>query len=142
MEPLDPGAALIRMTTTLGPRIQAARVRSGLTALQLQTLRVVRSGGATMGELAVRLGLPKSTATSVVDQLVGSSLARREVDLADRRRQLVRATRAGERALDTFDAEVTEIAEDLLAVLSPRRRARLRQLLGQLPDPVRPVPIA
>jgi DNA-binding MarR family transcriptional regulator len=142
VEPLEPGAALIRMTTTLGPRIQAVRMRSGLTAAQLQTLRVVRARGATMGDIAARLRVPKSTATSVVDQLVASSLARREVDGQDRRRQLVRATRAGERALDDFDAEVTRIAQDLLAVLPPRRRARLRQLLERLPDPVSPVPIA
>jgi DNA-binding MarR family transcriptional regulator len=142
VERLEPGAALIRMTTTLGPRIQAARVRSGLTAPQLQTLRVVRLGGAAMGEVAARLGVPKSSATSVVDQLVDASLVRREPDPVDRRRQLVRPTRAGTRALDAFDAEVAGITEDLLAVLSPRRRTRLRQLLARLPDPVFPVPIA
>jgi DNA-binding MarR family transcriptional regulator len=137
---LDAGPALTRVSTAVGEQVLAARATTGLTAVQLQVLRMSTDAPA-MSEIAARLAAPKSTVTSVVDQLVAAGLADRAVDERDRRRQTVRATTIGRHRLDAFDADVARRVEGLLAALPAARAARLRELLTALPDPTRPVPL-
>ena len=70
----------------------------GLTGPQSVILReVIASGGLTPGELARRVSVSQATVTDIVKRLEARKLLRRHPDAADRRRVMVKATRAGER---------------------------------------------
>ncbi len=139
--PLAAGAALIRLSTAVGERVLEVRAASGLSALQLQVLRLAAEG-ADMSALARGLGAPKSTVTSVVDQLEAAGLALRAGDDEDRRRQIVRSTAAGAARLGEFDAALAARVDGLLATLGPTRARRLRELMTKLPDATVPLPLA
>jgi DNA-binding MarR family transcriptional regulator len=138
---LDAGAAMIRLTTAVGERALEVRSESGMSALQLQVLRIA-TDGATMSTLARDLGAPKSTVTSVVDQLEALDLAVRISDHGDRRRQIVRSTAVGNARLLAFDATLAARIDGLLTFLSPDRARRLRDLMAKLPDATVPLPLA
>jgi len=138
---LPAGAALIRASTAVGERVLEARAASGCTALQLQALRVARVD-PTMTELVERLRVSKSSATSVVDQLVAAGLAIRQVDIQDRRRQRVRPTTAGDDVLDRFDERIRLRVRELVDGLSERQQRRLFALLRGIPDSVGLLPLA
>ena len=138
---LDVGAAIIRFSTAVGEHVLEVRAASGLSAKQLQVLRVV-AGGANMSTVARALAVPKSTATSVVGQLEAMGLALRAADADDHRRQIVRSTAAGDAKLRDFDRDLTGEIDRLLENLSPARAHRLRELMTRLPDPTVPLPLA
>jgi DNA-binding MarR family transcriptional regulator len=138
---LDVGAALTRLTTAVGERVLEVRAASGLSAIQLQVLRLA-TRGVTMSKLAATLAAPKSTVTSVVNQLEESGLARRARDDRDRRRQIVRATPVGSARLRDFDDAVTQRVDEMLTDLDPARTRRLRDLMARLPDATVPLPLA
>ena len=95
-----------------------------------------------MTDIASGMKWPKSTATSVVDQLVAAGLAARSTDERDGRRQVVSMTPAGAAILDEFDRAITRRAGELIRVLPIERRRQLAVLLAKLPDPTRPLPLA
>ena len=138
---LDVGAAIIRLSTAVGERVLDVRAASGLTALQLQVLRVA-ADGASMSTLAQALAAPKSTVTSVVDQLEAMSLAVRTADAEDHRRQIVRSTALGRAELRDFDLALAGQIDRLIANLSPTRAHRLLELMTKLPDATVPLPLA
>jgi DNA-binding MarR family transcriptional regulator len=138
---LGAGAAIIRLTTAVGENVLAVRSTSGVSARQLQVLRVARDG-ATMSTLARELGVPKSTVTSVVDQLEAMKLAVRASDPDDRRRQIVRSTTTGSARLGTFDAALADRIDGLLVNLSPDRARRLGEIMAKLPGSTVPLPLA
>jgi DNA-binding MarR family transcriptional regulator len=138
--PLDVGAAVIRLTTAVGERVLEVRAASGLSAIQLQVLRIA-ANGVGMSSLAQLLGAPKSTVTSVVDQLEAMQLAERASDQDDRRRQIVRASATGEARLREFDLALAGRIDALLKNLSPDRVRRLRELMHKLPDATAPIPL-
>ncbi len=130
--PLSAGATVIRLATAIGVRATEIRDAAGLTHAELRVLR--RSLDAPrMGDLAEQLEAPKSTITSVVDQLVARGLVSRTADAQDRRRQLVTATRQGVEALARFDAALASRTADLVVALTVPQRARLGELLARLP---------
>lgn len=131
---------MIRLSTAVGERIIRARVSTGLTATQLQSLRLSLDG-VTMTTLATALGLSKSTLTSVVDQLVSSGMVVRQGDLADRRRQVVEATDRGRDTLAAFDAMIAGEIAAIVGALSPQRQHRLVHLLSGVPAATRPIPL-
>jgi len=138
---LDVGAAVIRLTTAVGERVLEEREASGMSARQLQVLRLA-ADGASMTTLAQVLGAPKSTVTSVIDQLEALGLAARTSDEDDRRRQIVRSTPAGNARLREFDLALAGRIDGLLLNLSPDRASRLRELMAKLPDATVPIPLA
>jgi DNA-binding MarR family transcriptional regulator len=138
---LDAGAAIIRLSTAVGERALEVRTASGLSALQLQVLRVA-AYGANMSTLARALAAPKSTVTSVVDQLEAMHLAARAADVDDHRRQIVTSTAAGAAKLRDFDVELAGRIDRLLANLTLARAHRLRELMTRLPDATVPLPLA
>lgn len=135
---LPAGPALIRVSTAVGARMLEARRRSGLSAAQLQVLRLALTG-CGVRSVVERLGTPKSTVTSVVDQLAASGLLTRAADPADRRRQVIAATPRGRRLLARFDADLAARVMALVFAVPTTRRARLTALLTRLPDQAFPV---
>ena len=74
-----------------------------LTMSQTKALYlVVAAGQLRMSELAARLGVTSSTATGVVDGLVGHGLLVRHEDPSDRRQVVVSATPEAEATLESF----------------------------------------
>ena len=140
-ERLDPGPAMIRVATAVGEIILKARAATGATASQVQVLRLA-ANGAGMTDIASGMKWPKSTATSVVDQLVVAGLAARSTDERDGRRQVVSTTPAGAAILDEFDRSITGRVGELTRVLPIEHRRRLAVLLAKLPDPTRPLPLS
>src|SRR5688572_13570297 len=82
-------AFMQRLMTTHVPEFNAVE----LTMSQAKALYVVMAAGQLrMSELAARLGITSSTATGVVDGLVGLGLLVRHEDAHDRRQVVVAPT--------------------------------------------------
>src|SRR6185295_13542262 len=80
-----------------------------LTMPQLKMLAVVDSlEAAPMSQVAARLGIGLSAATSLIDRLEEHDLARREHDLHDRRVVRVTTTSAGRELMSTLHFASTE----------------------------------
>ena len=95
-------------------------VDMSLTLAQLKAIYVVAAAGPlSMGALSERLGLALSTTSGTVDRLVQRGLLERTEDPRDRRQVIVRAT---------------EAAQDQIEHMSELGRARMRDLLFQLPS--------
>jgi DNA-binding MarR family transcriptional regulator len=139
--PLEAGAAVTRLATAVGERVLEARATSGLSAAQLQVLRLTEKS-ASVTDLALATHAPKTTVSSVVDQLEALELIERTVDPIDRRRQQVRSTKKGRDSLAAFDRQLAESVEVMLDALPRSSRARLVELLAHIPDATRPVPLA
>lgn len=134
---LEPGAAIIRMSTAIDACARDVRTASLLSSAQVQILRLALAG-CSLGMIMERLNIPKSTAASLVDRLVISGLIRRTTDGNDRRRQVLRATPRGARHLARFDAKLTARVRQFLEPLSPSRRERLTALLSRIPAATEP----
>ena len=95
-------------------------VDMSLTLAQLKAIYVVAAAGPlSMGALSERLGLALSTTSGTVDRLVQRGLLERAEDPRDRRQVIVRAT---------------EAAQDQIEHMSELGRARMRDVLFQLPS--------
>jgi DNA-binding MarR family transcriptional regulator len=140
LEPLSASAAIIRISTAVGERVLDVRAGSGLSARQLQVIRLA-ARGARINTLADRLGVPKSTMTSILDQLEEGGLATRTTDHDDRRGQVVTSTAGGLIALRNFDRSIETRLAELVSGLGEDKSRRLRELLAKLPDPKGPVPL-
>ena len=139
--PLDLGAAITRLTTAVGERVLAVRAASGLSAVQLQVLRLA-ADEPTIATLTRILGTPKSTMTSVLNQLESSGLAERASDPGDRRRQVVHLTTRGRARLRAFDHALEAQVESMLNSLSSANTRRLEVLLTTLPSASVPIPLS
>ena len=88
-----------RLMATHAPELNLLELTMSQTkALYL----IVAAGQLRMSELAGRLGVTSSTATGVVDGLVGHGLLVRHEDPADRRKVVVMATPEAEATLESF----------------------------------------
>lgn len=130
---LEPGAAIIRMSTAIDACAREARTASRLSTAQIRILRLAVPG-CSLGVIMELLDIPKSTAASLVDRLAVSGLIGKTTDGNDRRRQILRATPGGVRRLARFDARLAMRVEQLLDVVPPSRRERLTALLSRIPD--------
>ena len=94
-----------------------AWAQTDLTMPQLKVLYLVAgSEGITMTQVARALGMTLSTATGVVDRLVGQGLVRREHALHDRRLVLLRPTEAGTAHIE----QLTRASREQLRLLLER----------------------
>ena len=87
---------------------------------------------ATPAQLAEVSKVSRAGMTSRLDRLVESGLVTREVDPLDRRRVLVRPTRAGRQAWDTYAHEGMAREQHLLHALSDRELEQLNRLLRKV----------
>lgn len=86
----------------------------------------------TQRDLAEHLSLDPSQIVALVDELEGDGLVRREVDAADRRSRVIRATAAGEERLGAAQRATASAEEESLAALDGEERDLLRSLLQKL----------
>ena len=97
-----------------------ARHEPALTVPQYLALRAIAREGVTGSELAHRTGVSGPAVSQLISGLASAGLVERRPDDADRRRQALALSTAGEQAFAS--------AETLL-------RDRLGELLGDLPRP-------
>lgn len=89
-------------------------------------------GPMSQATLGRRCGVDRSDVVVAVSELEGEGFVERAPDPADRRRNTVSITKAGEQQLRRLDRELDRVQEALLAPLSTDERATLTDLLGRL----------
>ena len=128
-----------RVVATLVPRLNRAfrgqvRPAAGLSMPQFITLRALRHGALSAGQLAQRFGVSRPTITRMVDGLVKKGLVERHAGAEDRRVALTTLTAQGSQMLEATEESATRSIADLLATLSPERIGRLELALTDLAD--------
>ena len=93
---------------------------------------LVKGGPLTLGELADRLYLEKSTASRVVDALERKGYVTRAPHPGDRRALQLKVTPAGRRLVERIRASLVEDAKAVLADLSPPFRREAARFLERL----------
>ena len=132
-----PADQTARLLATLVPRLNRAfrgqvRPAAGLSMPQFITLRALRHGPLSAGQLAQRFGVSRPTITRMVDGLVKKGLVERHVGPEDRRVALTSLTVQGREMLEATEDRATSAMADLLATLPPDRLARLEIALADL----------
>jgi DNA-binding MarR family transcriptional regulator len=100
----------------------------GISFARVRALRRVARRPMSMGELAAALGIDPANATTVVDDLESSELARRRPHPTDRRAKLVEATRKGKAMARRADA-ILSTPPPSLSALSAGDLEELRRIL-------------
>ena len=90
------------------------------------------TGALTMGELSRRLMVSNGNVTGLVERLEREGLVSRTRLATDRRRQAVRLTSNGRRALRAMLPEHGAWVAAMFAGLSAKERSRLYELVGKL----------
>jgi DNA-binding MarR family transcriptional regulator len=118
-------------------RVRRALRPLGLGAQQFLVLEQLQAlGQASQAELADALGIDRSNLAATAAELSDRQLVERTRDEGDRRRYVLRLSRAGERLLRRTDGAIAAAEDDLLAPLSQEHREQLHSLLRKLADGV------
>jgi DNA-binding MarR family transcriptional regulator len=118
-------------------RVRRAMRPLGLGAQQFLVLKQLQAlGQASQAEVADALGIDRSNLAATAAELSQRQLVERTRDEGDRRRYVLRLSRAGERLLRRTDGAVAAAEDDLFAPLSQEQREQLYSLLRQLADGV------
>ncbi len=86
----------------------------GILVTDLAAVIRLRQGATTTGELSAWLGFAPGSTTPVVDRLSSAGLIDRTRDPVDKRRIVIRLTDEGMAVSDRADAQLAEVAQDLL----------------------------
>lgn len=145
-----PTHAQVPMTTLLAGlgREATARVRRamrplGIGAQQFLLLEQLKLlGPRSQAELAEALAIDPSNLATIAADLADRGLVERTRDDADRRRYVLRLSRAGEQLLRRTEGAMAAAEDDLLAPLDDDQREQLYSLLRRLADGVELCPTA
>lgn len=91
-------------------------------------------GPASQADLGRRCGLDRSDVTASVTDLAERDWVERATDPLDKRRNIVRLTKAGLKHLRALDRVVAEAQDELLEPLSAAEREQLNELLTRVAD--------
>jgi DNA-binding MarR family transcriptional regulator len=123
--------AALRANRIVGERFDA----EGLRRSHFSLLVSLDEGGPdSQAALGRRLSIDRSDMVAVINDLERDGLVARARDERDRRRNVIRLTPAGKRALGRLDARVEEAQAALLAPLSATERRTLEKLLARVVD--------
>jgi DNA-binding MarR family transcriptional regulator len=89
-------------------------------------------GPASQADVGRWTGIDRSDVVAIVDDLVARGLARREPDLADRRRNVITISKRGSVALERLDGILEDVQDAVLAPLTVSERRTLVRLLRKL----------
>ena len=134
--PLEVLSRVSRLARHLDRARRAAFDAHGLEAWEFDVLAALRRGGApyelSPGALMASTLVTSGTMTNRIDRLEEKDLVRRGPDPHDRRGVLVRLTDQGRADVDATLEDLLEHERSILAVLGPRDRERLADLLREL----------
>jgi DNA-binding MarR family transcriptional regulator len=89
-------------------------------------------GSASQAALGRGAGIDRSDVTAALVDLEERGLVQRDVNQADRRRNVVSITAAGARRLEVLDGVLDEVQERVLAPLSERERRQFVTLMRRI----------
>ena len=122
-----------RLGFKLKDQSMAAYEQAGLHPYHHAVLAVLDEGTReTQGAIADALGYDRGQLVGLLDELEERNLVERRRDPSDRRRQSVRLTPDGKRALAKLRALARQLEDDFLASLDGEERAQLHALLRRL----------
>ena len=122
-----------RLGFKLKDQSMAAYEQAGLHPYHHAVLAVLDEGTReTQGAIADALGYDRGQLVGLLDELEERNLVERRRDPVDRRRQSVRLTPDGKRALEKLRALARQLEDDFLASLDEDERAQLHGLLRRL----------
>ena len=78
--------------------------------------------------------MDRSDVVASLNELEEQGFVERSPDPSDGRRNVIRATRAGQRRLAALETILTEVNDEFLAPLSQAERRQLTRLLARLAD--------
>ncbi|GHD49999.1 MarR family winged helix-turn-helix transcriptional regulator [Streptomyces galbus] len=127
---------LLARTATVAERLVGERLAAeGAHKWHFAVLVALdEAGPASQADLSRRTGIYRSDMVAVLNQLSGTGCIRRDPDPADRRRNVITLTPAGQRRLDRLDALITDAQRELLAPLTSEQGRQLVSLLGILTE--------
>ena len=124
-------------------RVRRAMRPLGLGAQQFLVLEQLQVLGQTsQAELADALAIDPSNLAAIAADLADRDLVARARHDVDRRRYVLRLSRAGEQLLRRTEGAIAAAEADLLAPLDPEQRDQLYTLLRRLADGVALCPTA
>jgi DNA-binding MarR family transcriptional regulator len=113
-------------------KMAALGAQTKLSPGVIKTLvRLARTDGISMGELARGIGCDPSYVTALVDDLAGHGLATRESDPVDRRVKIVVLTEKGRSLAEEIDS-VLSVPPVAFGALSRPELRQLRELLDKV----------
>lgn len=125
--------ALMRAREKVMEPVRRMLARSGISEQKWRILRVLAEHGAQdTTTLAERACIPPPSLTRILQSMEARGLARRRVHAEDRRRQMVRITRAGSDLIAEHAPEAAQIAAAWRARLGPDKYEQLLDLLAAL----------
>jgi DNA-binding MarR family transcriptional regulator len=130
-------AAALLEVVPLMMRAIRAKVRDHsspeLSMAQFRSLAFLgRNENAMLGDVANFLALTPPAASKLINGLVGSGLARREIDAADRRKVALALTPAGHRKYSAALKACADFLAERVAQLSPGDRAVIARSMKSL----------
>jgi DNA-binding MarR family transcriptional regulator len=118
-------------------RVRRAMRPLGLGAQQFVVMKQLQALGQTsQAELADALAIDRSNLAAIAADLAARDLVERTRHEVDRRRYVLRLSRAGEQLLRRTEGEMLLAESDLLAPLDQEQREHLYALLRRLADGV------
>lgn len=129
------GFRLRRIQNQLSSAFTAESADHGLRPGEFSALAIISANpGLSQAKLAREVGLDKSAAVTVVDDLERLGLAERRRSPGDRRRHALHSTDQGEAALRKMFARLESVEHDVLNVLGPHDLQVLSAMLDRVYD--------
>lgn len=127
--------ALAQVSFALVARLSQAASANDLSLTQFRVLAILRDRELQMSQLAVHLGLDRSTVSGLIDRAERRGLVQRFPDPHDRRSSRVRLTAAGHELVAQVGPGISAFVDSMVTRLTPRQRRTLQDLLERiLPD--------
>lgn len=124
--------ALVQTSFLVQSVLTKAAARHELTVAQVRLLGILRDREPGMLQLAVHLGLDKSSVTGLISRAESRGLVRRIPDLDDGRAIRVSATALGRRLTEEVDGEIDAQIRALGDVLTMAEHRTVGRLLSKI----------
>jgi DNA-binding MarR family transcriptional regulator len=121
--------ALVQMSFTVIGIMSTVAARHGLSLTLLRVGATLRNRTLTMSELAIYLGLDRSTITGLITRAEERGFVARIENETDKRSSRVTLTDTGQHLSSACAAEIARGIEPVIAPLSTAERRRLDRLL-------------